>query len=134
MKIIFWEYIFFFLFLNHKRRGCYFNSERQLQFFKIYTETNCWLECLTNFTLFYCGCTFYYMPRFNDTPLCGMGSIDCFYSAKADLQLEVISISQNTFYKSICHCLPSCVSISYKAEVSQSSFIDGQIINELSLS
>ena len=33
------------------RRQCYFNDERQLKFFKVYTQSNCELECLANFTL-----------------------------------------------------------------------------------
>lgn len=34
-----------------ERRQCYFNDERNLQFFKVYTQSNCELECLANFTL-----------------------------------------------------------------------------------
>lgn len=34
-----------------ERRQCYFNDERNLKFFKIYTQSNCELECLANFTL-----------------------------------------------------------------------------------
>lgn len=33
------------------RRQCYFNDERYLKFFKVYTQSNCELECLANFTL-----------------------------------------------------------------------------------
>jgi acid-sensing ion channel, other len=32
------------------QRQCYFNNERNLKFFKVYTQSNCELECLTNFT------------------------------------------------------------------------------------
>lgn len=34
-----------------ERRQCYFNNERYLKFFKVYTQANCELECLANFTL-----------------------------------------------------------------------------------
>lgn len=34
-----------------ERRQCYFNKERDLKFFKVYTQSNCELECLANFTL-----------------------------------------------------------------------------------
>lgn len=44
------------------RRQCYLNSERQLRFFKVYTQGNCELECLSNFTLTECGCVKYSMP------------------------------------------------------------------------
>lgn len=33
-----------------ERRQCYFNNERHLQFFKVYTQSNCELECLANYT------------------------------------------------------------------------------------
>lgn len=34
-----------------ERRQCYFNRERNLKFFKVYTQSNCELECLANYTL-----------------------------------------------------------------------------------
>lgn len=34
-----------------ERRQCYFNKERRLKFFKVYTQANCELECLANFTI-----------------------------------------------------------------------------------
>lgn len=37
-------------------RKCFFKSERKLKFFKIYTQQNCELECLSNITLVECGC------------------------------------------------------------------------------
>ena len=47
------------------RRQCYFNSERQLRFFKVYTQRNCELECLSNFTRTECGCVKFSMPSKN---------------------------------------------------------------------
>lgn len=44
------------------RRQCYFNSERELRFFRVYTQRNCELECLANFTLKLCGCVKFSMP------------------------------------------------------------------------
>lgn len=43
-------------------RQCYFNSERQLRFYKNYTQRNCKIECLSNFTLTQCGCVHFSMP------------------------------------------------------------------------
>jgi acid-sensing ion channel, other len=34
-----------------ERRQCFFNRERNLKFFKVYTQSNCELECLAEFTL-----------------------------------------------------------------------------------
>lgn len=43
-------------------RGCYLSSERSLQFYKHYTQRNCEMECLTNYTLAQCGCVKFSMP------------------------------------------------------------------------
>lgn len=44
-------------------RHCYFPTERQLAFFKVYTQRNCELECVANITVRACGCAAIYMPR-----------------------------------------------------------------------
>jgi amiloride-sensitive sodium channel len=44
-------------------RGCFFEDERPLKYFNLYTEKNCDLECETNITLSACGCVPYYVPR-----------------------------------------------------------------------
>ena len=48
-------------------RGCFFHSERKLQFFKVYTQRNCELECIANFTKTQCGCVKFSMPSKNRT-------------------------------------------------------------------
>lgn len=45
------------------RRQCFFDSERYLRFFNVYTQRNCELECLSNFTKIECGCVKFSMPR-----------------------------------------------------------------------
>ncbi|KAJ8927289.1 hypothetical protein NQ314_020292 [Rhamnusium bicolor] len=45
------------------RRQCYFPKEKYLTFFQYYTQQNCEVECLTNYTLSRCGCVAYHMPR-----------------------------------------------------------------------
>lgn len=44
------------------QRQCFFSSERKLRFFKVYTQGNCELECLSNFTKAECGCVKYTLP------------------------------------------------------------------------
>lgn len=43
-------------------RQCFFDAERQLRFFKIYTQRNCELECLSNFMMAKCGCVKFSLP------------------------------------------------------------------------
>ncbi|KAJ8951539.1 hypothetical protein NQ318_020412 [Aromia moschata] len=45
------------------RRQCYFPDEKHLTFFRYYTQQNCQVECLTNYTSAKCGCVAYHMPR-----------------------------------------------------------------------
>lgn len=43
-------------------RGCYLEWERKLKFFQKYTQRNCELECLANFTYQNCSCVKFSMP------------------------------------------------------------------------
>ncbi len=47
---------------HYDRRNCYFGHEKELKYFKFYTQSNCELECLTNFTRQECGCVKFSMP------------------------------------------------------------------------
>lgn len=51
------------------RRGCYFEGERPLKFYRVYTQVNCEMECISNFTEKICGCVRYSLPS-NKTILC----------------------------------------------------------------
>jgi len=45
-----------------KLRNCYYQHEKKLKFFKIYTLHNCEMECRANNTLNVCGCNAYFQP------------------------------------------------------------------------
>ncbi|KAJ8923402.1 hypothetical protein NQ315_001960 [Exocentrus adspersus] len=109
------------------RRQCYFPTEKHLTFFQYYTQQNCEVECLANYTLVKCGCVAYHMPREKSTPICGPGKLECMLEAqKSSLEREVEADMLN--YKSVdgkteesdnCYCLPACTSLSYDAETTQ---------------
>lgn len=46
----------------HDQRQCFFSSERQLRFYRNYTQNNCEAECLSNYTKIECGCVVFSMP------------------------------------------------------------------------
>lgn len=46
-----------------KYRQCFFDSERQLKYFKVYTKSNCEHECLAEAIKEKCGCVKFSMPR-----------------------------------------------------------------------
>uniref|UniRef100_A0A336L784 CSON004091 protein n=1 Tax=Culicoides sonorensis TaxID=179676 RepID=A0A336L784_CULSO len=110
-----------------ERRQCYFNHERQLKFFQIYTQSNCELECLTNYTMQECGCVKFNMPRDNNMPICGAAQIKCYNTAEDSiLQKEInegLSGSTDAIRgETTCNCLPACTSMQYDAEMSQAEF------------
>lgn len=43
-------------------RQCFFTQERELRFFRVYTQHNCEMECFANFTKTYCGCVKFSTP------------------------------------------------------------------------
>lgn len=47
------------------KRGCFFQTERKLRFFRTYNQQNCEQECLANFTKAQCGCVRFSMPSKN---------------------------------------------------------------------
>lgn len=95
--------------VDPKKRGCYFNGERQLKFFKVYTRKNCEFECLSDnlLKLSTRDCVPYYVIRDNTTDPC-------------DYRYSLFS-NRNSF-KAIrdiekCGCLDECNAISYKTEI-----------------
>uniref|UniRef100_A0A1Y1NB01 Pickpocket protein 28 n=1 Tax=Photinus pyralis TaxID=7054 RepID=A0A1Y1NB01_PHOPY len=111
-------------------RLCYLPGERQLSNYKIYTQQNCMVECLANYTLHVCGCAGFYMISQEDvTHMCGAGSRKCLEEARVsflenDLEDFILgrSMGEKIQDPRECFCLPSCTSISFDAEVSQSQW------------
>ncbi|KAF2895493.1 hypothetical protein ILUMI_10682 [Ignelater luminosus] len=120
--------------INYKPedRKCYFSNERNLTYFLSYSQQNCLDECLTNYTMQYCGCVAFYMPKSKSFPICGLGRTDCMEMGRNDYLLD----SSNT---TDCNCLPSCTSLKYEVEISQSNWawresmiVEKTIINNFS--
>ncbi|XP_073961897.1 pickpocket protein 28-like isoform X2 [Choristoneura fumiferana] len=119
-------------------RQCYFPSERYLQYFKVYTQANCEMECLSNFTYIRCGCVHFGMLYGPNMTVCNAGSIECVQKA----QMEMVTVAAQTSLNKDdtngnevnntlrlardvalrCKCKPSCTSIEYEAETSQADF------------
>ncbi|XP_075146228.1 ripped pocket [Haematobia irritans] len=109
------------------RRQCYLNSERSLRFFKVYTQNNCELECLTNYTLKTCGCVKFSMPHTPDMPVCTEDKIQCYDRAEDGLLFKEFSEGMkgtnfNSRGETECNCMPACTSLAYHTEISQGSF------------
>lgn len=48
--------------IQKNKRQCVYSAEKELRFYRTYTQRNCMMECEANFTLMFCKCVMYYMP------------------------------------------------------------------------
>lgn len=93
-----------------EKRKCYFEGERNLKFFKIYTKNNCNFECLTNFTLRTCGCVAFYHLRTESTQVCDLEKISCAKNA-FNMWPHLDEMSNTSAVPCLCH--PTCSNIEY---------------------
>ncbi|XP_044258411.1 pickpocket protein 28-like isoform X2 [Tribolium madens] len=110
---------------NIKKRDCCFPSERKLKFFRDYSQLNCQLECLTNFTLVFCGCVSIFMPREKQTPICGTSKFECLKETERKLQTEGLygKFQVGGAQRGIdCDCMPLCTDLSYNTQISQTGW------------
>ncbi|XP_053679170.1 pickpocket protein 28-like [Anopheles nili] len=109
---------------NPKRRLCFYNHERHLKYFKVYTKYNCDIECLSNYTLEMCGCVPFSLPRTDGARICGLGMASCTDQALSVLEEMDLLYEQNQSHNFLeqCNCLPACNAIFYNTEISQARF------------
>ncbi|CAD6996199.1 unnamed protein product [Ceratitis capitata] len=110
-----------------QRRQCFLENERRLRFFKVYTQSNCVLECLTNLTLAKCGCVKFSMPRTLEMPICAENKIFCYDRAEDILLMREFrqglkEFPLNYLGTTECNCLPACTSLVYNTEISHGNF------------
>jgi acid-sensing ion channel, other len=106
-------------------RHCYFENERKLAMFKVYTRRHCELECLANFTREQCECIHFSMPRLSSDKICDHSHLSCVIASRKNLstQARAYSLSTSSSFadrgKLQCNCLPACTSFQYDVEVTQ---------------
>lgn len=105
-------------------RNCYFNSEYQLKYFKIYTSNNCHEECLSKTIERECGCVKFSMPRESKTNVCDAEDLLCYSAAVKKHRLRHI-IGAPEGEQEECVCSRSCMSVTYEAEVVELAYIYG---------
>lgn len=94
-------------------RQCFFSDEKKLKYFKSYTKAHCDTECLTNYTLKFCGCVKFYMPRSSNERVCDFDEYPCTNAAWQNIYLYRKNIDN---YSVPCNCLPPCNEIKYKVK------------------
>lgn len=129
-----------------ENRQCYMRNEKTLKFFKVYTHSNCELECNAKFIHETCGCVSFSMPHDNKTKICGHSQLQCVHDAQANyssqfLQKKLIEkqlkrdlkhgkADKNDvrfkilkeMKKNFCGCLPTCTFIKYDAEIDRVNY------------
>ncbi|XP_053687608.1 pickpocket protein 28-like isoform X2 [Sabethes cyaneus] len=108
-----------------EQRHCFNSRERHLRFFQIYTQKNCEIECLTNYTLKLCGCVRFWMPRSPGAPICALRDSPCCRKALSlvhKLQAKAEEAEDSDLPKQFCNCLPTCNNIEYHWQVSQAAW------------
>lgn len=83
------------------------NDEKQLKYLQSYSRSNCEIECMSMLTLRKCDCVQFFMPRDQDTKICGVADEKCFRNV------------ENSFMdlKKECECLESCDLLTYELNV-----------------
>jgi amiloride-sensitive sodium channel len=105
--------------IEPEARGCYFEGERKLKFFKSYTKMHCEFECMTNYTLKVCGCVKFSMPRDDYTKVCDDRRASCFF----DVMNEFPNYDVAEKTSDSCNCLRTCTDIKYRVEYEEVSRI-----------
>ncbi|XP_073811879.1 pickpocket protein 28-like [Musca autumnalis] len=110
-----------------ENRRCFLNKDRQLRFYKVYSQDNCERECLTNFTYSQCGCVRFSMPHTAEMEICGEDKIRCYRKAKEQLKLQQFAeglqkINGLEGVAADCNCMPACTSLDYETEISEGHF------------
>jgi amiloride-sensitive sodium channel len=94
-----------------QERGCYFQGERKLKYFKVYTKNNCKFECRAEqfSKIPELNCTPYFMVRSDDMEFCDYRRE---YHVRQQTLFLLVHID-NEF----CGCLDACDSINFRTEV-----------------
>ncbi|XP_048482173.1 pickpocket protein 28 isoform X4 [Plutella xylostella] len=92
--------------IDRAQRLCVFSSERNLTFYRTYTQRNCEMECEAETMLNTCQCVQYFMPKNRSTRVCGKADAECYSGRTLPGNREESSGGG-------CGCLPACTEISY---------------------
>jgi acid-sensing ion channel, other len=88
-----------------EKRNCYFDGERELKFYKIYTKVNCEMECYAEYLHRAINCTPYYLPREESAKFCDL------------VDIKPLITATNSSKMRQCNCLDNCDSINYEVDM-----------------
>lgn len=89
------------------QRQCFFASEGNLSYFRVYSKKNCEMECESKLLAQHCGCVLYYMPKVSeDIKICNRQEAVCYDQIRGAIEQQ-----NNVSFQ--CLCFPACYEISY---------------------
>lgn len=97
--------------LPTEERECYFENERKLKYFKIYTEEYCKMECIMDFAIEYCKCLdplIIYGSNQRNLDFCQWHKMGCTGTSR-----NLYFLQYNKMIDENCNCLPTCNSLIY---------------------
>jgi len=98
-------------------RNCYFDGERSLQLFQVYTRKNCEMECLINYIIEKVECVPYFFVRTPNITVCG--------SDETSFAWQYIGYFLNDKDKqNKCGCMDQCNSVDYNIEIIDTKIVD----------
>ena len=102
-----------------KKRNCYFEGEKVLKMFKIYSRKNCEMECLADFYLQNdkTECVPYYVLRNISNPICPIYKYYQVTFRLFDFYQKDFRFSYSKAYLDTCGCLDTCNDVQYNIDV-----------------
>lgn len=89
-------------------RNCFLEGEKKLEYFRIYTKSNCEQECLSMAIHKTCGCVPFYLIRAPSHSICGPNQKQC---------LKSVEILFEEKFEKDCDCLNLCNHMKYKLSI-----------------
>jgi acid-sensing ion channel, other len=96
--------------ISPKERNCFFEGEKKLKYFKLYSRRNCEVECLSDFLKKEFKCTAFYLFRNNSRQVCD-------HRLDGDVKFETNEVLKFRREKMKCNCLDACNQIKYRTEI-----------------
>ena len=106
--------------MSISKRGCLYPEEKDLKWFPVYSEANCFLECAWKRARDTCDCVpWHIIDRFPGSPMCELFGNRCFSAILAE---------RSQILRSECSdCLPDCEITKIKIEPTK--FQEGGLIS-----
>ncbi|CAG9571859.1 unnamed protein product [Danaus chrysippus] len=117
--------------LSPEQRQCFFQNERELKYYKFYTDTNCKLDLRIRKTIKQCNCVLFHWPRkhISDRICSTREDYKCVSDVKAKVGEQLIfayyadSEEQRNTHETATSCYPACNDVLYSTQVYYSDLI-----------